>query len=63
MKPEHRLDHHVDGTRQIVAAPDVAQLMYQDRSQLLRREGIHNAVRQQQNRSNHAEHARLAESR
>ena len=63
MKPEHRLDRHVERGGEIVATPHVAEFVGHDRLHLLRREAIHYPVRQQQNRPDNTEHARLSECR
>ncbi len=63
MKPKHRLDRHMDRGGEIVAAPEVAELVRHDGFHLPRREAIRNPVGQQQNRPENAKHSRFSECR
>jgi hypothetical protein len=59
MKPVDRFDEHVDRRRQIVAATHVTQFVRDDGLQLRLRQATGDTFRQQQDRSDDAEHSRL----
>ena len=59
MKPEDRLDDHVDRSEEVVAAADMAQLVSEHRLQLRRRQTFHDAVGQQEDRAQQARPRRV----
>src|SRR6185312_933288 len=63
MKPEDCFDQHVNRGSQIVAPANVAQFVRENGVDLLRREALRDAMRQQEYRSKDAENAGLQQGR